>query len=175
MVSAEVRHAMLESDFPRCFRWPCREVCGIFCYTEKFLEALAALCARNEFVSVNELAWQEREKAVAAVMRHMLFKNAKQPGVPTTRDELVGIVMAVVWGGGGQSSGSSRKFASTTSGVIEEARSMFPTLLGFEMKELQRVARGKGTALSQGEMEILSSALMLGMHKNGINLTPLLY
>ena len=109
---------------------------------------------------MNERASQEREKAVAAVMRHMLFKNAKQPGVPATRDELVGIVMAVITGGGGQPSGNNRKSALITSGVIEEAKSKFPSLLGFEMKELQRVARGKGTALSQGEMEILLPALM---------------
>ncbi|GJP29706.1 hypothetical protein CLOM_g19332 [Closterium sp. NIES-68] len=78
---------------------------------------------------------EDREQAIGAVMRHMVFKNSSHPGVPVSRDELNKVIAAQLAG---------RRVPGLPGVIIKEAQARFPAALGFDMKELERGTRGRG-------------------------------
>ncbi|CAI5458850.1 unnamed protein product [Closterium sp. Yama58-4] len=78
---------------------------------------------------------EEREQAIGAVMRHVLFKHSSHPGVPISRDEINKVISAQLVG---------RRVTGLPGVIIKEAQARFPAALGFDMKELERGTRGRG-------------------------------
>ncbi|CAI5958744.1 unnamed protein product [Closterium sp. NIES-64] len=78
---------------------------------------------------------EEREQAIGAVMRHVLFKHSSHPGVPISREELNKVISAQLAG---------RRVTGLPSVIIKEAQARFPAALGFDMRELERGTRGRG-------------------------------
>ncbi|BBN03536.1 hypothetical protein MPTK1_2g24280 [Marchantia polymorpha subsp. ruderalis] len=73
------------------------------------------------------LSDEETNKLVAEVMRHMLFKNYQQPGVPVSRVELTGIIT------------KTYKQRYLSSHVISMAQKKLLEIFGLEMKEYNRL------------------------------------
>lgn len=98
---------------------------------EHSLEDLMKIYRANAADTVNEaiaraVTAQEAEKLVAQVMRHMLFRQHAEPGVPVRREELVKIVSATY------------KHKRLPGYVIVRAQAKFVDIFGYEMKELER-------------------------------------
>ncbi|KAL3698444.1 hypothetical protein R1sor_012520 [Riccia sorocarpa] len=73
------------------------------------------------------LSSEETKKLVAEVMRHMLFKNYQQPGVPVSRNELVGLIT------------KNYRTRLLPSHVIGMAQKKLSEVFGLDMKEYNRL------------------------------------
>lgn len=82
------------------------------------------------------LVLQEVERLVADVMRHMLFKNHQQFGVPVRRDELVQLIT------------KTYKTRNLPNHVIQKAQERFKKVLGIDMRELIRSRQAKNAKTS---------------------------
>lgn len=109
----------------------------------------------HEELSPVDLPSVEVERLVADVMRHMLFKNHQQFGVPVKRDELVQLIT------------KTYKTRNLPNHVIQKAQEKFKKVLGIDMRELLRSRQAKNaktTHPSQGaaidvKCYVLKSAL----------------
>lgn len=96
------------------------------------------------------LVLQEVERLVADVMRHMLFKNHQQFGVPVRRDELVQLIT------------KTYKTRNLPNHVIQKAQERFKKVLGIDMRELIRSRQAKNAKTShssQGWLQFLYGPL----------------
>lgn len=85
----------------------------------------------HEELSQVDLPAEEVERLVADVMRHMLFKNHQQFGVPVRRDELVQLIT------------KTYKARNLPNHVIQKAQERFKKVLGIDMRELIRSRQAK--------------------------------
>lgn len=94
---------------------------------------------------------QEIDRLTSEVMRHMLFKNYEQFGVPIRREELVQIIT------------KTYKTRNLPNFIISKAQEKFESILGFDMRELVRFRPPKNntkhTHSSQGELNKASLVL----------------
>lgn len=91
---------------------------------------------QTEEMSQIDLPKEEIERLISEVMRHMLFKNYQQSGVPVKRDELVQIIT------------KTYKTRNLPNLVIQQAQQKFRSILGFDMRELIRSRQSKNAKTS---------------------------
>ncbi|KAG6545055.1 hypothetical protein Mapa_013749 [Marchantia paleacea] len=109
------------------------------------------------------LSDEETNKLVAEVMRHMLFKNYQQPGVPVSRVELTGIIT------------KTYKQRYLSSHVISIAQKKLLDIFGLEMKEYNRLRSltktGRGINEKQVETKeyVLKSVIPADLRKQYID------
>ncbi|CAL1390329.1 unnamed protein product [Linum trigynum] len=79
-----------------------------------------------DILSQLNISKEEKDKLVAEVIRHVLFKNHQNSGCPIKRDELIQIITR------------NYRQRQLPSLVIEEATEKLSSIFGLEMRELQR-------------------------------------
>eukprot|EP00250_Pteridium_aquilinum_P006443 c16371_g1_i1 orf=207-995(+) len=99
-------------------------------------QAPIAAARSHEELSQPDLPTEEVERLVADVMRHMLFKNHQQFGVPVRREELTQLIT------------KTYKTRNLPNYVIQKAQEKFRTILGIDMRELIRARQSKNTKTS---------------------------
>lgn len=91
--------------------------------------------------------FQEKDKLVGEVIRHILFKNHQNSGCPIKRDELTQLITKNY---------HQRNFPTF---VINEAKNKLSSVFGYEMRELQRThpSSKNQTRMSQQSEHVVCS------------------
>lgn len=94
--------------------------------------------------------FQEKDKLVGEVIRHILFKNHQNSGCPIKRDELTQLITKNY---------HQRNFPTF---VINEAKNKLSSVFGYEMRELQRThpSSKSQTRMSQQSEHVICSSVL---------------
>ncbi|XP_026657231.1 melanoma-associated antigen 1 isoform X2 [Phoenix dactylifera] len=109
------------------------------------------MASYNEENSQIDVSQEEKDKLVAEVIRHVLFKTYQSSGCPIKREDLTQLIT------------KNYRQRSLPALVINEARDKLSSIFGYEMKELQRSrpsSNRQGRVSQQGTAEAKSYVIV---------------